>query len=396
MLARWIKSGIRIFSLPILLIVAFKLGYEAKAPAPKIFPLGKCYEDSISSRSQNKHLSELLLPSNILSTQSKRISDPLAAMTGEPIVLVGTNASRLAFMPSSSHPLSVRNTYLDLPGTIHYKSGIDYAFDTETGEISRTPQSRIPDFASNPIYGKNKFGLNDFPGMTNQPYFTFIDYTLRKKAEWPQQPTQISLLPRTQKKLRSGEKITIIAFGDSITAGSEASDKSLSYWERWLQLLRNKYPGAIIASVNSGIGGTATYSALPLLETNVLKHNPDLVLIAFGMNDHNIGEVPPAKFEKDLRKMIDLIRTKTEAEIILLSTFPPNPKWANGSHQMENFAAATELVAIEKHCAFVDIYHNWLALAERKKPEDLLANNVNNPNEFGHWIYFQVLARLDI
>jgi hypothetical protein len=39
---------------------------------------------------------------------------------------------------------------------------------------------------------------------------------------------------------------------------------------------------------------------------------------------------------------------------------------------------------------------NWKAIVDRKKPEDLLANNVNHPNDWGHWIYFQVLEKLGL
>jgi hypothetical protein len=48
-------------------------------------------------------------------------------------------------------------------------------------------------------------------------------------------------------------------------------------------------------------------------------------------------------------------------------------------------------VALEEHCAYADVYHFWMSLAARKKPEDLLANNINHPNDFGHWIYFEAL-----
>jgi hypothetical protein len=75
----------------------------------------------------------------------------------------------------------------------------------------------------------------------------------------------------------------------------------------------------------------------------------------------------------------------------LYSAFPPNPKWHFGSHNMAAYAETTERVAREEQCAFADVYHRWMSLAERKKPEDLLGNNINHPNDFGHWIYFQAL-----
>ena len=90
------------------------------------------------------------------------------------------------------------------------------------------------------------------------------------------------------------------------------------------------------------------------------------------------------------------IRAQTGAEIILFSAFPPNPHWKFGSHHMADYAAVTAEVAKEMNCAYADIFDNWQTLAARKKPEDLLGNNINHPNNFGHWIYFRVFNQLGL
>jgi hypothetical protein len=63
---------------------------------------------------------------------------------------------------------------------------------------------------------------------------------------------------------------------------------------------------------------------------------------------------------------------------------------------MEEYEAATFRVARDMSCAFADVFNNWQALAAHKKPEDLLGNNINHPNDFGHWIYFRVLEGLGL
>jgi hypothetical protein len=63
---------------------------------------------------------------------------------------------------------------------------------------------------------------------------------------------------------------------------------------------------------------------------------------------------------------------------------------------MADYAAATARVAAETRCAYADVFGNWQALTARKRPEDLLANNINHPNDFGHWIYYRVLAALGL
>jgi lysophospholipase L1-like esterase len=125
----------------------------------------------------------------------------------------------------------------------------------------------------------------------------------------------------------------------------------------------------------------------------VLTRKPDLVLVAFGMNDHNVPGfgVPLDKFEATLNQIVSTIRERTGAEVMLLSTFPPNPDWAFGSHQMEKYAEATKSAANTQKCAYVDVYSVWAKALARKDAPSLLGNNINHPNDFGHWLYLQAL-----
>ena len=320
--------------------------------------------------------------------------------TGESVVLVGQKPASLAFTPWRSQPMNVRSTYRDgLPKTIHYEAGRDYAL-TSLGGIQRTPNSRVPDFGTNILYGKEDFNHGQFPGFGNLPFFVYVDYHHRGAGQPdPAKPEfSASALPVARRKLLGGESLRNLAYGDSITAGGEASEPGLIFWERWADALRKKYPKAKIESTNGATGGDTTAQGLQRLPEKVLLQKPDLVLIGFGMNDHNregFG-VPLAKFAENLHTMIDRIRAGTGAEIVLFSAFPPNPRWHFGSHNMAAYADATEQVAREKHCAFADVFHGWQQFAERKKPEDLLGNNINHPNDFGHWIYFQALQRLGL
>lgn len=318
---------------------------------------------------------------------------------GESVVLAGEQPANLACLPRRNPPLTLRSTYLkDLPETVHYHEGVDYVVEYETGQIRRTPGSRIPDFQTNMLYGVEDFDHGQFPRFGNGGYFVFVDYAFRGKPDWPKQAPQTDLLPRTLTKLKRGESLRIVAFGDSITAGGDATRPELIFWKRWADELQRKYPAATIEAINGATGGDTTRNGLDRLTEKVLKEKPDLVLVGFGMNDHNKGGfgTPVEVFAQNLETMIDRIRKESGAEIILLSTFPPNPKWRYGSHNMPAYADATEAVARRKQCAYVDIYGNWVALASRKKPEDLLGNNINHPNDFGHWMYFAVLQRLGL
>ena len=325
-----------------------------------------------------------------------RAPQPPQAITGESVVLIGEEPAALARIPLSTGSVQVRSSYRTGPGTIHYIEGKDFGLDRSANTLRRLPRSRIPDFSTNMLFGQKAFNHNDFPGFGNGGFFAFVDYTHHDKTPWPVQPDQTAFLRASNEKLKAGQPFKIVAFGDSITAGGDASSPDLIFWARWADQLQRKYPRSHVTILNGATGGDSTVQGLQRLQTKVLDHKPDLVLIGFGMNDHNISGVPTPDFERNLKEMIAKIRTQISAEIILFSAFPPNPDWKFGSHRMKDYADATARVAIDMHCAYADVFNNWQSIAKRKKPEDLLGNNINHPNDFGHWIYFRVLSDLGL
>src|SRR5690242_18289072 len=93
----------------------------------------------------------------LTSCASHRANDAAHFQTGESVVLVGEELVSLAFAPLLSQPVNVRNTYRDdLPQTVHYELGRDYALNA-SGQIRRTARSRIPDFGTNILFGKEDF-----------------------------------------------------------------------------------------------------------------------------------------------------------------------------------------------------------------------------------------------
>ena len=76
--------------------------------------------------------------------------------------------------------------------------------------------------------------------------------------------------------------ITIVAFGDSVTHGAFASgeiDYDAVYWNRFrkrINELRNYVPVNVI---NAGIGGIDAEGSLYRIDSQVLKYDPDLVIV---------------------------------------------------------------------------------------------------------------------
>jgi lysophospholipase L1-like esterase len=316
-------------------------------------------------------------------------------MTGESLVLAGEKPGNLLGEGIDAKSVVVRSTYL--PGGTIYQPGRDYHLDSTRGTIARTPGSRIPDFSINILFGKKDFDHSQFPGYGNGPFFVYVDCGFTPPLQLAMTRNVSGQLTKTAAKLRAGEPIKLIAFGDSITAGGEASSVSLQYPARYVEYLKGRFPRAQITWENGATGGDTSAMGLARLDEKVLSRKPDLVLVAFGMNDNNlpgVGGVPIAQFIDNLKQMVEQIRSKTGAEVILLSTFPPNPDWHFNSHQMERYAAATAQVAKECDVAYADVFTVWKIALGRKDPSSLLGNNINHPNDFGHWLYLQALEAL--
>ncbi len=337
-------------------------------------------------------LSGLLLLGGCTTAPTSRLTH----QAGESLVFVGAEPSSLAFLPVPGEPLRLRSTYRPEPTTVTYEEGRDYRVDTARGTLTRLPGSRLPDFTTNMLYGQAQFDHTKFPGFGNKAFFAYADYALAVPRDWPVQASQAELLKATRTKLAAGGPLTLVAFGDSITNGGDASLPELIFWQRWAAELGAKYPRAQIKAINGATGGDTTTRGLQRLQEKVISVRPDVVLIGFGMNDHNRRGVPLPDYERQLRELVTRIRGATTAEVILFSTFPPNPQWMHGTQRMAEYAAVTARVAAELRCAYADVFNNWQAMAARKRPEDLLANNINHPNDFGHWVYYRVLSALGL
>jgi lysophospholipase L1-like esterase len=324
--------------------------------------------------------------------ETAKDSPKTLAVKGDSLVLAKTEAGRLCYGNLVKGSVSVRSTFY--PGqanTVVYEAGRDYAVDYAAGTIARTADSRIPDFSTNMLYGKKEFNHGDYPGFGNRAFFAYVDYEAHDASLLCEPRDQSALLPKTVAKLRKGGPFKIVAFGDSITAGIDAGSPEVVFHAQWARYLSDRFPRAQITVENGATNGGSTGSELPRMQEKVLDRSPDLVIIGFGMNDHNISGPSPEQFAENLKTMVAQIREKTGAEVILYSAFTPNPDWKYGTHRMALFAEATRRAAEESGCAYADVFGLWTKVLLRKDLCSLLANDINHPSDFGHWLYFQAL-----
>ena len=84
--------------------------------------------------------------------------------------------------------------------------------------------------------------------------------------------------------------ITIVAFGDSVTHGAVGAgemDYETVYWNRLRKKIIDVKNYVPVNVINAGIGGIRASASVARMDKQVLAHNPDLIIICFGLNDIN-------------------------------------------------------------------------------------------------------------
>jgi lysophospholipase L1-like esterase len=118
----------------------------------------------------------------------------------------------------------------------------------------------------------------------------------------------------------------IVMFGDSTTAPRGKLKVYATRVETMLQSI-----GSSLGVHNAGIGGNTTRDALKRLQNDVLKYQPRVVVMQFGINDSavNVWQNPPAteprvpltEYLSNLRRMITAAQ-EAKAKVILMTTNP--------------------------------------------------------------------------
>lgn len=213
----------------------------------------------------------------------------------------------------------------------------------------------------------------------------------------------------------------IVALGDSVTAGHfenlvplddpkamelsgqrpravEITDSREGYLEQFRNMLIDKYELTSVSAINAGIAGDHLISMAARAQRDVIRYQPDLVLINGVLNwSPALGSTQ--EYKACLTKLVERIQGETEADIILLTCNGdlPHPLFGQppeGQRTCDRVRAVRE-VAAQRQVCLADCYAVWEKARERGIPwEKLLANGVNHPSLEGHTVYAIVLMKL--
>lgn len=215
---------------------------------------------------------------------------------------------------------------------------------------------------------------------------------------------------------RAAPPVLIVALGDSATQGvteyNEIAHEDV-YHARFRRGLQDRYPLCTFSVINAGVDGHTAADGRNRLQRDVLKYEPDLVLISFGPNDAVLrGRDQLSAFADDLKAMVETIRTKTSADVVLMTptrlATRDNDKvpmvyrkyvdlivGVQVDGTIEKFVEQIRAVGKALNVPVGDVYRAWCDLADNGVDTTaMLSNGLNHPTAAAHRIHSDLLLNL--
>lgn len=210
--------------------------------------------------------------------------------------------------------------------------------------------------------------------------------------------------------------VTIAFLGDSVTQGcfeihrdakgiQTVFDKGAAYHNYIAKIFSVLYPSVPINIINAGISGDNAPHGYERLEKDVLRHNPDLVVVCFGLNDVGYGREGLLKYlealgsifarlKKEGIEAIFMTPNMLNTEISMQLTDAQMLKIAENTKKLQldgvfdEYINAAIKLCEEKGVKVCDCYKKWKLLeASGANVTELLANKINHPTREMNWLF---------
>jgi len=230
------------------------------------------------------------------------------------------------------------------------------------------------------------------------------------------------LLERLQRRIREKSEdahvppVLIVALGDSVTQGCTAInvlEPEAVYHHRLKRLLEQQYSQSTFSVINAGVGGDTAPGGVGRLERDVLRHAPDLLLVAFGLIDVHGKRAGVHRFRTALEMIVLRTREYSEADIVLLTPSFMNTRdndLVAGEHrelgyaemlmQLQNegwlaeYSEVIRDIGRSHNVPVADVYAAWERLEQSIDTTALLANGLNHPNAQAHRIAAELVMEI--
>ena len=201
--------------------------------------------------------------------------------------------------------------------------------------------------------------------------------------------------------------ITIVAFGDSVTHGAVGAgeiDYESVYHNRLKKKITEKRNYVPVNVINAGIGGITAADSIGRIDSQVLCHNPDCIVVCFGLNDVNRSL---ESYLNSLKTIFDRCKAP-DRDVIFMTPNMLNThvtpdteekymEYAAVTAKMQNEGRMDEYmnaaVSLAKECGVkvADCYAVWKKMSETQDITMCLANRINHPIRELHELFANML-----
>jgi len=211
-------------------------------------------------------------------------------------------------------------------------------------------------------------------------------------------------IPKALAKLRSGEPIRILAWGDSVTESTYLPDRDQNSWQvQFVDRLQKRFPQAKIELITEGWGGRTVQAFLNVppgephnYAEKVLGAKPDLIVSEFVNDAYLKPEGVETLYSKVLKDFEGI-----GAEWVILTPHYVRPDWMGLTRERDIDADPRPYVAglkqfAEKHpVALADGARRYGHLWRQGIPyTTLMGNAINHPNAQGMTLFAEALMEI--
>ena len=220
-----------------------------------------------------------------------------------------------------------------------------------------------------------------------------------------------------------GNRSPVIAFlGDSVTQGCfeiyrdgellrTVFDSANGYAERTKKVLSMMYPETSLSIINAGINGGSAVNGALRLDRDVLCHDPDLVVVCFGLNDCNDDGVSAASYKQSLKEIFSRVHAAGKEVVFMtpnmMNTYVGHTVTDDYAKQLgamfaerqnngyfDSFIEAAREAAREEQVPICDCYRLWKSMNEQGVDTTaLLSNGLNHPTREMHDLFAWELVK---
>lgn len=192
--------------------------------------------------------------------------------------------------------------------------------------------------------------------------------------------------------------VRVVCLGDSVT---KAVRPGVEPHQTFCALLQKELSSAeqAVEVVNSGVGGNTTADGLSRFDRDVLAHEPQGVVLMFGLNDSWIDAGKSAsrltveQYRDNLKQMIDRLKSRG-VQVVLMT---PNPAIApmyepERNRTLKPYVEAVRRLAREEQLELVDVYARFGELGLEGADLNSLFTDAMHPNPAGQQLIADLLA----